>query len=69
MCIFYNNRALHWACGGGHEDTAEMLLKLYNKNVNAKNHFGDTPLHRAAWRGFDKVSLILECPLTNILGL
>src|SRR3989338_6950641 len=43
------NTALHWAAGGGHMGTIEILLE-HKANVNAKGKNGDTPLHRAAWR-------------------
>jgi ankyrin repeat protein len=49
------NTPLHWAASGGHYDAVAYLIKL-GSDVNAENIFGDTPLHRAAWKNHKQVA-------------
>ncbi len=53
--------ALHWACGYGRRETAELLIAK-GADVNAaEGGFGRTPLHWASIRGHKEVvSLLLE---------
>eukprot|EP01090_Pellita_catalonica_P016916 TRINITY_DN49_c0_g1_i1.p1 TRINITY_DN49_c0_g1~~TRINITY_DN49_c0_g1_i1.p1 ORF type:complete len:162 (-),score=29.21 TRINITY_DN49_c0_g1_i1:118-555(-) len=42
--------ALHWTAGAGHLEALKWLLsKGANPDIQSSN--GDTPLHKAAWRG------------------
>jgi len=42
---------LHWAAGNGYTKIAKLLISR-GANVNTKNNKGNTPLHRAAVRGY-----------------
>eukprot|EP01117_Protostelium_nocturnum_P001736 TRINITY_DN12141_c0_g1_i1.p1 TRINITY_DN12141_c0_g1~~TRINITY_DN12141_c0_g1_i1.p1 ORF type:complete len:144 (-),score=45.29 TRINITY_DN12141_c0_g1_i1:72-503(-) len=52
------NTSLHWAAAGGHVEAVEFLLKL-GSLPNDVNSWGDTPLHKAAWKGHTKVCQVL----------
>jgi len=43
--------ALHWAASSGHADAIKWLVAEKKANVNAKGKDGDTPLHKASFRG------------------
>jgi len=56
------NTLLHIASGAGHEAVVEFLLNkkdLIKPSLNKKNHIGDTPLHKAAFRGYKEVIKML----------
>jgi hypothetical protein len=54
------NTAAHWAAGAGATGCLKYLLEL-EADVTAKNSLGDTPLHRAVWRGqFDAVRMLVD---------
>ncbi|NXS18373.1 OSTF1 factor, partial [Mystacornis crossleyi] len=56
-----DNRALYWACHGGHKDVVDVLLTHANLELNQQNKLGDTALHAAAWKGYaDIVEMLLE---------
>jgi len=52
---------LHWAASGGHLETVKYLLSqnLSSQCINAQDNFGDTALHRAAWKSHVGVCLVL----------
>jgi len=43
--------ALHWAASSGHADAINWLVGDKKANVNAQAKDGDTPLHKAGFRG------------------
>jgi len=53
-----DNTLLHIAAGAGHLESVEFLLSkrdLIKPSLNKQNHIGDTPLHKAAFRGYHEV--------------
>jgi len=57
-----DNTLLHIASGAGHENVVEYLLgkkDLIKPSINKQNHIGDTPLHKAAFRGYHEIIKIL----------
>jgi len=43
--------ALHWAASSGHPEAITWLVSDRKANVNAQGKDGDTPLHKASFRG------------------
>ncbi len=54
------NRALHWACDWGNDETVKLLLSYENINVNALCHYGIAALHEACMHHQEaKIKLLL----------
>ena len=49
---------LSWAVQDGHKEIAELLI-ANGANVNANDHAGTAPLHRAAFRGWEEIAELL----------
>lgn len=51
----------HWAAGAGHLDCVKFLVETVKLSIDAINKQGDTPLHKATWRGaLDVVKYLVE---------
>ena len=55
----YSYTALHLACANGHIDMVRMLISEFNADVNIRDGDGDTPLHYAAFKGYEDIVLAL----------
>lgn len=51
--------ALHKACGGGHGDVVDHILKHYPSLVNGSSESGTTPLHYACLHGSGPITRAL----------
>ena len=49
---------LSWAVQDGHKEIAELLI-ANGADVNANDHAGTAPLHRAAFRGWEEIAELL----------
>ncbi|MDR3285099.1 MAG: ankyrin repeat domain-containing protein, partial [Holosporales bacterium] len=51
---------LHYAAREGHAAVVETLLAAKKVEVNAGNHWKDTPLHYAAEKGHEEIVRLLR---------
>jgi ankyrin repeat protein len=59
---------LHWAAFNGKKDVASLLLE-YEADVNAPNHWRNTPLYWAVLRGHTEiVKLLLTAGANSYMG-
>ena len=60
----WGNTALHWACGNGQTEIAQLIIqnsKDFGIDLNAKDDYGGTAFHDACWNAnTETVQLILK---------
>ncbi|RDD36842.1 Transient receptor potential cation channel subfamily A member 1 [Trichoplax sp. H2] len=56
----YKNTILHVAAKNNHRDTVWYILKCISQDINARNNFGQRPIHLAAKYGHYRIIVLLS---------